>query len=640
MKHYSWVILQRIGWLAFWLISIIAVAAWWFNHLQTTTPSAAGSDGRLYYRPQKRIEQIDDLQQVFKNHLNEVKTLANTSLSSDYSMGCNERGKAVILMRTMDRLGLQQSEAASLLHRLEAEAPTRMSCTAWIDTLQRIYKYHTQTTANSANGSDQSLQAALSENVSWSLEVPCLYARHIGGMHLVSGLNLQCPQIGQPAPTVAKTRQDTQSFTESLSRSFLQNASRQTINQLRGQSQLITLDPTVQLLLNDWKNCFSRTGCKLSAQQRTLKHVSVVVSDVATGEVLGVLCWGGPCNNASLKPWGDLAALMVEAPPASTIKLLHALALARHPETDTVMLQRQIKSSGQTDASVTKRNEWWEKQAICNRGERTTQCAHPMEVAELAKVMGWNRHCVPASIQCGRQSLIAGVDDLLMPGLIGRLDLGSAAKKPVTMIDWQTYDAVRNNRQKSDGSLQYLHTSNAVQSVIGAGNARVSPLGLAHLTMQIKRRAAGLGLADSVLIRPLHTPQNNAMPTAAEVKAASVVLQGMRMVMQKQEADWKDPGTMSAHLERRFGQPCQNDCGLWGKTGTVSSKDPHFAGASLFAGLVETDRLSQWMKSETQKPARTLAIGLIAVPSPNMTPFHDAGALSMELVHALVTEKP
>jgi hypothetical protein len=263
-----------------------------------------------------------------------------------------------------------------------------------------------------------------------------------------------------------------------------------------------------------------------------------------------------------------------------------------------------------------------------------------MEVAELSKVLGWNRHCMPASIQCGRQSLIAGLDDLLMPGLIGRLDLGTTANKPVFMIDWNSYDAIRNNHQKSDGSLQYLHTSNAVQSVIGAGNARVSALGLAHLSMQIKRQAAGLGLADSVLIRPLYPPLNNAISTAAEVKAASVVLQGMRMVMQKQESNWKDPGTMSAHLERRFGQPCQNDCGLWGKTGTVSSKDPHFAGASLFTGLVQTDRLGFWMKNEDQKPSRTLAIGLIAVPSPNTTSFHDAGALSMELVHALVAQKP
>jgi hypothetical protein len=608
--------------------------------LQPNTSISADSKVSLYYKPKKRIELVEHLQIILKDQLKAFDNYSNPDLQKTFGMKCDERGQAVILIRTMKKLELNEDNAKALLHRLESESLYPLSCSAWMDTLLKLYPEKNQKAENRFLESEQSLQALLSENVSWNYEIPCLYSRHLGGLHVVSGTPQKCSDADSTNKSLFKSKSNTQYFTETLSRSFLQNAGNKISANIRGQSLLLTLDPEIQSLLDEWKKCFGATECKIKTTHRPLKHISVVVSDVQTGEILGSMCFGGPCNSPSLKNWGDLAALMVEVPPASTIKLLHALALAHHPETDTLMLQRQIKSSGQTDTSVTKRNEWWEKQAICDGSDQAKHCAHPKEVAKIAQKLGWNQHCQEKSIQCGRQNLIAGSEDLLMPGLIGRFDTGAEANQAVPMIDWKTYNAIRSNLQKTDGSRQYLNTSNAVQSVIGAGNARISPLGLAQLTMQIKRQASGEGLAENVLIRPLHQKQTHSEPNQDDIRAASTVLKGMRMVMQRPEPGWKDSGTMASHVERQFSQPCQDDCGIWGKTGTVSNKDTHFAGASLFAGLIQPEVVRQWMKltprpKDNKQLHTTLAIGVVAIPEPNSQPFHDAGALGMELARLL-----
>ena len=63
---------------------------------------------------------------------------------------------------------------------------------------------------------------------------------------------------------------------------------------------------------------------------------------------------------------GDLATLTVRSPPASISKIFFGLGIASEGKVDSFELTNQLKTSGSDENLSGKRNEWWERAAICD----------------------------------------------------------------------------------------------------------------------------------------------------------------------------------------------------------------------------------------------------------------------------------
>jgi hypothetical protein len=313
---------------------------------------------------------------------------------------------------------------------------------------------------------------------------------------------------------------------------------------------------------------------------------------------------------------------------------LHAMVLAENVNIDPLMLQRQIKTSGQIDSLVSKRNEWWEKQAICDG--QLEQCQHSKKIKSIAKLLNWKDDCPNNDIQCGRLSLLSDTESMFLPGFIGKIKITDLSSKTGNMLSWKEYDEIRQGKRKSPGSSTYFNTSLAVQSSIGAGDSRTSALGLAHLSGQIYRTSQGQNLVRPTLIKQLNSSKEGSAPTAAMRKAAQTVLIGMHKVVEPAETGWSGPGTVSGAFQREFKRPCTENCGVWAKTGTVSQKDRGFGRATLFTGIIDVAQLNKWMtKSELDSEGRKLSIGIVAYPKASINSVHAASELAMYLAAEL-----
>jgi hypothetical protein len=385
-----------------------------------------------------------------------------------------------------------------------------------------------------------------------------------------------------------------------------------------------------------WTACLNNKTCpKVPALQR-LRDVSVVIMDAQSGAILAAWCHGKACNKANATGPGTMGATLLEAPPASTAKLVFALGLATQVQMDHQVLQKQIKTSGQNDGSVSKRNEWWERQAICDT-QKGPRCFVPFQTRAISDAFGFNLNCQGKGPGCGRVGLVSADVPSLVPGLIGRLAIDAKADRGVEMIDWALYDSVRQGKQKPPRGDAYTETSRAIQAVIGAGDSRVSAMGLAVVPMQLWRLSQKMA---PVLPSVMAASESTLLPRTPEKwsTAALTVMGGMRKAVEPAEAGWQGAGTISAAFTHEMQKPCTGECGVWGKTGTVSQKDPGFAGTSLFSGLVDTRDLSKWRgDADAEKsPRQVLSIGVIAIPEKGAPPLHAASHLAMAAVNQIM----
>jgi hypothetical protein len=212
-------------------------------------------------------------------------------------------------------------------------------------------------------------------------------------------------------------------------------------------SASLTLNAQMQQGFDLWTACLNNKTCpKVPALQR-LRDVSVVIMDAQSGAILAAWCHGKACNKANATGPGTMGATLLEAPPASTAKLVFALGLATQVQMDHQVLQKQIKTSGQNDGSVSKRNEWWERQAICDT-QKGPRCFVPFQTRAISDAFGFNLNCQGKGPGCGRVGLVSADVPSLVPGLIGRLAIDAKADRGVEMIDWALYDSVRQGKQK------------------------------------------------------------------------------------------------------------------------------------------------------------------------------------------------
>jgi hypothetical protein len=165
-----------------------------------------------------------------------------------------------------------------------------------------------------------------------------------------------------------------------------------------------------------------------------------------------------------------------------------------------------------------------------------------------------------------------------------------------------------------------------VQSVIGAGNNRVSALGLAQLSAAIYQ-------ADSrgVIYEPTIFDTQPVVLSSTKKISPRVVMLGMQKAVQPAEKQWIGDGTARSAFIGAFGKDCPGDCPVYAKTGTVSMQDPVFAGTTLLTVLVRSEALDNALTRANNPHRKNLAIGVIFRPKKPGGP-HYASNLGMRLV--------
>ena len=139
---------------------------------------------------------------------------------------------------------------------------------------------------------------------------------------------------------------------------------------------ILTLDPRIQASLNSLEKCFERNElCKSeNFSFDRLEGKSIVLIDALTSEILGIKCLGSFCLENGMERLGDLATLIVRSPPASISKIFFGLGIASEGKVDSFELTNQLKTSGSNEYLSGKRNEWWERAAICDGSLRKKTC--------------------------------------------------------------------------------------------------------------------------------------------------------------------------------------------------------------------------------------------------------------------------
>jgi hypothetical protein len=315
--------------------------------------------------------------------------------------------------------------------------------------------------------------------------------------------------------------------------------------------------------------------------------------------------------------------------------MLHALVLSENQTVDPLMLQRQIKTSGQVGAG--KHNEWWEKQSICDG--KAGPCLHPTRVKALAQKWGLGADCDAADLQCGRMGLIKDSKPTVFSGFVGKIKATSAGRDPRSMMDWNTYDQIRQHKRLPPNSNTYLNTILAVQAAIGAGDTRTSALGIAYAASQVSRLSQGLPINRPSLIRPLAEAPVEKPQASNQRAAATTVMAGMRKVLEPAESGWVGAGTVAAAFERNFKRPCSDECGVWAKTGTVGSADKGFAGVTLVAGIIDMQKLHTWRyHSASTSTSQRIAFGIVVYPQTAGTGINIASEFAMQLAADLTKQ--
>ncbi len=625
MNHYSRELLIRLIWLALWLFVLLAATILWFDQASSSPNETS------VFKPTRKIYQLKMMSEATQHESNPIEIAKKPILES---LPCNDRGLAILRIRMMDAYSLNSESADNLLNKIQQKINFNLSCSEWIENIQALSKINSLNRDNAKIKNNSTFfEEALTERVSWNRKLPCIYYQNIENMGLAVGNPVQCRLEDLDLSTPEFLANSGMKKTIEFSKILLANATSETLNKIDKNKLLLTLEPILQGKLDNLEKCLNNSeNCNNIQKLPALKHVSVVIIDTKSGDILSTLCWSGPCEK--FKGYGNLGALLIETPPASTAKLLHAMVLAENGNIDQLMIQRQIKTSGQIDSFVSKRNEWWEKQAICDG--QSDDCQHPKKIKAVANLLNWKHDCPNNDIQCGRLSLFSDSESMFLPGFIGKIKITDSNSKTGKMLSWKEYDEIRQGKRTSPGSVAYFNTALAVQSSIGAGDSRTSALGLAHLSAQIYRTAQGQKFVRPSLIKQLNGSKEGSAPTAALRKAAQTVLIGMHKVVEPAETGWSGPGTVSGAFQREFKRPCSEDCGVWAKTGTVSQKDRGFSGVTLFTGIIDVAQLNKWMtNSELASDGRKLSIGIVAYPKAAVNSVHVASELAMHLASEL-----
>jgi len=625
MKAYSRVLAQRAITMVLVLCLLISLAMYW-QSTQVVQP------GHSVYRPAQRIAQVLAVDAAIRQGVPNSTPQATVSLPP-----CDGRALSVLRARLVAS-GLVPVEQVDERIGLAAQAlPNWPGCASFIQAFDVAISMMALAPQDPGL-SEQQVEQALTEDVNWTRRLPCLLGRDGPKTLLLAGSALMCSQAAPELDSLASLPQ--QSSYRQLASVTARAVS---VSAVAGKLTVenkgwLSLSPPIHAALDGWSRCREARQCPQLQALTSQRNISVVLMDASTGLILAAWCDGRACAEASRRASGSWPATLVEAPPASTAKLMFSLHLAQAQSIEPLLLQRQIKTSGQNDGLVVKRNEWWERQAICDKSSKPG-CDTPGRTRLIAEAIGFNVACDESAAACGRWGLVQKNLPGLSPGTVGRIALDRPSTKPLRMLDWNSYEAVRQGRQSQRGLQGYEPASRAIQAVLGAGDSRTSALGLALLSAQIWRMSQDL---------PLLVPRAIDFGTGIEAtqikppshyqRAAQTVLGGMRKVLEPAEPGWQGPGTVAGALERALGRPCKTDCGLWAKTGTVSRQDKVYGGTTLLTALIDLPALAQWSeRAPALAPAGPmLALGVIAMPGAGPNEGHAASQIGMGLLREVL----
>jgi hypothetical protein len=629
--------------------------------------------------PTARVERLTVIAQTL------AAPIRFDSLAADVSLeqACSKRQASLLTSRVAEQMDL--GSYADARQRIgaafaAAKAVAPVGCRGFLAEVDLILRNPTLLSVGQSATLQNRVTQTLTERVSWNLVPPCLYLNVEGEAAYLRGPQGYClasdgegqPSLASPIAVPATVRQignlayarliEPQSVTGSV-----------TGSPPDPRRIEMTLHPSVSRALEGYATCWSsdlpcpvdRSVLQLSRYQ----GATVVVMDAQTGSVLGMRCFGPICDTGRLIDAEPLAPFLLEAPPASVAKLFFSLALAElaAPPKDLLL---QIKTSGQLDPTAVKRNEWWERSAICDLQSRPPDapphtCAIAARAAQIAEIFGWNSRCADSPRSCG---LVSVAPDLApLPALVGRMQTLSALDsqgqgRPQDSLlerrylNWNDYDRIRSAGGLTQIGQPYRESSVAIQAVLGAAEARTSALGLASLASGIFRLSQGQAPAAPRLLKPWGAPAHGLGVAASEAKGqasarpirslrslavpAQKVRQGMSKVLTPAEAGWTGDGTAHRAFLAGFGRSCPVDCPVEGKTGTVSARDPRFAGTTTFTGMAELPRLRA-LRGETTPKAfdlpPALALGVIVFSPATGQPAvgHAASYLAMHLLRDL-----
>ncbi len=631
MKAYSRILAQRAVAMVLILILMIGLAMYW-QSTQVTRPDHS------VYRPAQRIAQVLAADLAIRQEAAPGAAQAPAALPP-----CE--GRALTVLRTR-LVASGQVPAAEVDERISLAArsmPHWPGCASFVQAFE-LAMAMTSPSPDAPGLSERQVEQALTEDVNWTRRLPCLLGRDGAKSRLLTGSALRCAGAAPELDSLASLpRESSYRQLAALTARAVSTSAVAGKLDVEGVGWL-SLSPALHAVLDPWRSCRQAGSCPQLPALSALRDVSVVLMDASSGLILAAWCDGRACAEVGRKAAGSWPATLVEAPPASTAKLMFSLELAQAQLVEPLMLQRQIKTSGQNDGRVIKRNEWWERQAICD-SQKGARCDVPANTRLIADAMGFNVACEQSAAACGRWGLVQKSLPALSPGTVGRMALERPSGKPVRMLDWNTYESVRQGKQSQRGLQGFEPASRAIQAVLGAGDSRTSALGLAVVSTQIWRMSQGLPL---IVPRAADFGSGIAVlgdkaPQRLQV-AAQTVLGGMRKVVEPPEPGWQGAGTVAGALERAFGRACRTDCGVWAKTGTVSRQDKVYGGTTLLTALVDVQALGRWAERTPLLPnaGPMLALGVIAMPAPGAGEGHAASQIGMGLLRELLAagDKP
>ena len=561
---------------------------------------------------------------------------------------CGELQKSVLREKISSIENINLNDAEIKLNKLWAtylSQNSQNSCKSFPEILDAAYKLKKGIQQNPNTPIDILARQLYSQDLNWNTEAFCLYAKDSDGVFLLSGHPINCENKNFPSSKNVSSRNALRgNLTPILS--LAKNRAKTTEAQGSIAKNLtLTINPLLQELSNNISNCEKTSNaCPLDflKEFKDISYATFTIMDAKNGEVLAIGCYGDKCKSEANAAIGFLAGANIETPPASTEKLIFSYALGKTKSVPSEQLALQIKTSGQLDGLVTKRNEWWEKQAICDtKSQKMSECSVPISALDFAKNIGWNQNCsqVPNKL-CGNSGILSPLGLKAFSPTSARV-LVSTDNKGIYInelllkgpfMGWNDYDFIRQGKGKITSYRALESTSLLVQSVIGAGNNRVTSLGLAMLTSGLYQSSR----VGRVTEAKMFTSENNPKSTIeTSQSAAQSVLNGMQKVVTPAEKGWTGDGTANSAFQFVFNRPCESNCPVYAKTGTVSYQDKVFGGTTLFTGLVKAGEMSSAINS-TPKSAedRIYSIGVIVHPNKRVK-IHQASRMGMLLIREI-----
>jgi hypothetical protein len=482
-----------------------------------------------------------------------------------------------------------------------------------------------------------------SQNLIWNSQIYCVYGKDELGKFLLYGKPSKCDEVSSSSQNSAE-RINLREFLSPILSLSKNRAVNSELSEISHQS--VTLDPKLQLLFQGFENCGANNNqcsTEMASLLRDVDYATFTLMDASNREVLAAGCYGSVCKSESKYISTTMAGMGIESPPASTEKLLYAYAIAKGNPSLHKDLALQIKTSGELDGQVSKRNEWWERQAICNPKSANASCGIPNEVISFAKNIGWEQNCsTDPSLLCGNSNLLSAIGLQNFSPTSGRV-LVDVDKKGFyineqllkrTYIPWSEYESIRSGKATAKNYKSLESTSLAIQSVIGAGNNRTTSLGLTLLASGIYQSAHYGKITEAALFKKIGEKTSG---TVSSSSAAQAVLIGMQKVMTPAEPGWTGDGTASNAFKLAFGKACDSNCPMYGKTGTVSFKDKNHSGTTLFTGIIKENELRKFIGKDQSGNTRVLALGVICQPKKSNTGHH-ASKLGLLITKEIVSQ--